>query len=342
MTGLALNRALLARQLLLESSALSIESVVSQMCGLQMQYAPSAYIGLWSRMKTLQRRQLTEALADRTVVQATSLRATIHLMTPRDYVLFIGAIRRTRREWWKRATRHSGVAVLAAVPRLQDLLSDGPRRRSELVAELGIDSATWNGLQMWVDLVRVPPSGTWEHRRADSYGLASWWLGSEWSDDVSEPDAIDYLVTRYLHGFGPATRQEIASFTGLPVSTLKPSLERLPLRTFRSEDGQVLLDVEGALLPDPDTATPIRFLPVWDATLLVHARRTQILPERYRPLVFNTKTPHSVNTFLIGGQVAGTWTIEKDHVAVEPFEALPTRTRHQLDQAAAQLTEFVR
>ena len=60
-------------------------------------------------------------------------------------------------------------------------------------------------------------------------------------------------------------------------------------------------------MPDPDTEAPVRFLPTWDAMLLVHARRTQVLPEAYRPLVFHTKMPPSYPTFLVDGQVAGTW-----------------------------------
>ena len=98
--------------------------------------------------------------------------------------------------------------------------------------------------------------------------------------------------------------------------------------SFRDEDGRALVDLPDAPLPDPDTPAPARFLPVWDATLLVHARRTQILPEEFRPRVFNTKTPHSVNTFLLDGQVAGTWRYDKGALSLEPFRtADPCRAR---------------
>ena len=76
-----------------------------------------------------------------------------------------------------------------------------------------------------------------------------------------------------------------------------------------------------APLPDPDTPAPARFLPVWDATLLVHARRTGILPEQYRSRVFNVKTPQSTATFLVDGAVAGTWRYEKDRIKLSPFGA---------------------
>jgi hypothetical protein len=85
---------------------------------------------------------------------------------------------------------------------------------------------------------------------------------------------------------------------------------------------------------------PVRFLPVWDATLLVHARRTQILPERYRARVFNVRTPNSVNTFLVDGQVAGTWKYDNGRVKVEPFGRLAKGVRAELDEEAERLAAF--
>ena len=76
-----------------------------------------------------------------------------------------------------------------------------------------------------------------------------------------------------------------------------------------------------APMPDADTPAPVQFLPVWDANLLTHARRTQVLPERYRARIFNSKTPHSFHTFLVDGQVAGTWRWEGDRIEVESYGA---------------------
>jgi hypothetical protein len=121
---------------------------------------------------------------------------------------------------------------------------------------------------------------------------------------------------------------------------LRPVLERLELRRFRDERGGKLADLVGAPLPDPESPAPVRFLPTWDATLLVHARRTQILPERYRSLVFNTKTPHSSPTFLVDGAVAGTWRYERGRVRLEPFHSLPRPTLRELDDEAERLAAF--
>jgi Winged helix DNA-binding domain len=114
----------------------------------------------------------------------------------------------------------------------------------------------------------------------------------------------------------------------------------MELRRFRAENGKELLDLPRAPLPDASTPAPPRFLPVWDATLLVHARRTQILPEEYRPLVFNVKTPHSVNAFLVDGRVAGTWRYDGGRVKLDPFDGVPRATRRELEDEARRLAAF--
>jgi hypothetical protein len=334
-----LNRALLARQLLLERADVSIPRALERVGGIQAQYAPSMYIGLWSRLAGFERQALTRALERRRVVQGTLMRVTIHLVSARDYPLLAEGLREQRREWWVKAHRGRADArkVAGAARRARSLLADGPRPRAELVEALGADSATWNGVGMWLDLVRAPPSGTWEQRRADLYALADDWLGPS---EATAEQGLELLVRRYLGGFGPGSLKDLASWAGLPSKALAPAVERLKLRRFRDERGGELLDLPRAPLPDADTPAPVRLLPTWDATLLANLRRTQVLPERYRPLVFNTKTPQSVSTFLVDGRVAGKWTFERGRVQVEPFERLPRGVRRELDEEAERLTAF--
>jgi hypothetical protein len=220
-------------------------------------------------------------------------------------------------------------------------LADGPRRATDLaetVVSAGLPRVAWNGAGLWVDLLRVPPSATWERRRADLYDLAERWVGPR--ENITEEAAMRHLVRRYLGGFGPAPVADVSSWAGIPVTTLRPVIERMRLRRFRDESDAELLDVPGAPLPDAGTPAPVRFLPTFDATLLVSARRARILPEEYRPVIFNTKTPHSVCTFLVNGAVAGTWRYDAGRVMVDPFEQLPARARREIDAEAGRLAAW--
>jgi hypothetical protein len=337
-----LNRALLARQLLLERSSLSLPDALEQVAGLQAQYAPSPYVGLWSRLRDFRRDDLTRALEDRRAVQATLLRVTIHVVSAADYPPFTEAVRSARREWWARVTHREldGVDVDAAAALVRERLAAGPARQAELarlLADRGFPKAVWTGVGLWVDMVRVPPSGTWERRRADLYGLADEWLGP-WR--VDQADALEHLVRRYLAGFGPASLADLGSWAGMPLTPLRPVLERVGTRRFRDRHGGELYDLPGAPLPDPGTPAPPRFLSTWDANLLVHARRTQLLPERYRSRIFHVRAPQSFPTFLVDGAVAGTWRHEQGEVRLEPFEPLSSATRRELEVEAEGLAAF--
>ena len=336
LTERELNRALLARQMLLERVSAPLPRVLERMGGLQAQYAPSMYIGLWSRVEGLERDAVTRGLERRSIVQASMMRATIHLVSKRDYWPFVVGIRRGLREWWLRTHgRDLPRREIAANDRkVRRALRGKTLSRAELEEVIG---QRWGPAGVFVDLVRVPPSGTWERRRADLYALAEEWVGPE---NASENEGIEHLVRRYLQGFGPARPTEIADWASLDVSTTKRALERLDLRRFQDEQGKELVDLPRLALPDADTPAPARFLPVWDATLLVHARRTQILAEKYRARVFNVKTPNSVNTFLVDGQVAGTWRYEKGRVKLEPFGRLAKADRAELDEEAERLAAF--
>jgi hypothetical protein len=330
LTERQLNRALLARQLLLDRGAMPLPDALEQIAGIQAQYAPAMYVGLWSRLEGFTRDALTRALEQRAAIQATLMRSTIHLVSPRDYWPFAVAVREARRESWMRSVRdHTPRAMAAAGRTVAKRLADGPATRRELEELVGKDRA--RGVGLWHDMVRVPPSGTWERRRADLYGDAADWLAPE---PIEPAEAIEHLVRSYLRGFGPATRHDVASFTGLTLTALKPTLAQM------EELGDGLLDLPGAPRPDPDTPAPMRFLPVWDATLLVHARRTGVLPEDLRPRVFSVRRPHGTPTFLVDGAVAGEWRHEDGRVALDPWTKLDRATRRALDDEAERLAAF--
>jgi hypothetical protein len=218
---------------------------------------------------------------------------------------------------------------------LHRALRTGPLRQKEIDELVGRDLRGW--VTAHLPLLRVPPSGTWERRRADLYADAEQWIDKV---EISLAEARELLVRRYLGGFGPSTLAEIASWAGMGVRDIAPVVERIDHVTYETEDGATLIDLPGAPLPDGETPVPIRFLPTWDATLLVHARRTQILPEEHRPKIFSTRTPHSFPTFLVDGAVAGTWRYERGRVEITPFERLSAKQLRDVEAAAEPLAQL--
>lgn len=332
-----LNRTLLARQHLLERTLTDPIAVMEDMGGIQMQYAPAGYIALWSRTKAFERPVLTRALEERRAAQGTMMRATIHTVSVADYWPMMAGIRRVNREWYARVQAGAiGSTDMERVARaIRDELTAGPLPAADLsrrLVERGLPDRALSWAQTWVDLVRVPPSGTWERRRADRYGLAEDWVPGR--RDIGEDDGIAHLIRRYLGAFGPAPLKDVASWMGLSVVQMRHVAEAMELREYRDQAGKLLFDLADREVVDGATPAPPRFLPVWDATLLVHARRTQILPEPLRPSIFSTKTPHSVNTFLVDGQVAGVWRFADDEIRLEPLRRISRAERVALEEEA--------
>jgi hypothetical protein len=343
----ALNRALLARQLLLERATLSISEAIEQVGGLQTQYAPSGYVGLWTRLADFRRDALTEALESRSVVQGTLMRTTIHMVSRREFWRYAMGVREARRRWALQLTvtpagRDGEAAMNAGAQRMRAALADGPRSVKEL-GELGAGFV--GNLGLWVDLVRVPPSGTWERRRADILALAETWVGPS---DVSEGAGLSHLVRAYLRAFGPAPWRDIAAWAGISVGEARTGGAALALTDFQDERGRPLVDLigadliclEGDGLPDPDTPAPVRFLAHWDASLLVHARRTGILPEVFRTRVFHSKNPFSVGIVLVDGVAAGAWSVREGRIVLDPFRALTATERQAVEREREALEVF--
>ncbi len=338
LTARELNRAVLARQHLLHRSPASLPVTVERVAGIQAQYAPSIYIGIWSRAEGVTLDRVTRALVRRTLVQATSLRGTIHVLSRGDHWPFVVAARARMRTIWLRSNPGIDEAAMrAAAELLRVRLAEGPVTRREMDDLLGRDRA--QGVGFWVDMVRVPPSGTWERRRADLHGDAATWVGPP-GDDDDVGAAVAHVVRRHLAAFGPAAPADIAVWAGLTIGAITPALDAMRLRRFRDEAGRLLLDLPRAPLPDAGTPAPARLLPTWDAVLLVHARRAGVLTDEHRPRIFSSRTPFSFPTFLVGGTVAGTWRLDDGRVTLSPLGRLATADRRDLEEEGARLAAF--
>lgn len=347
LTKAQLNRTLLARQFLLERTRTSVTGVLEQCAGFPSQHS-SAYFSLAARIEDFEPQVLTRCLEDHSVIQSTLMRQAVHLVTASDYSLMTAGVRKARRARWLRVSKSRGLTEddyedLAF--RVGNALSSGPLTRSEILVEIetaGYPKYSFEGVELWLDLVRVPPAGTWEHPLADRYSLADRWTDSSLAKiaDVEESDGLDLLLQRYLRAFGPAQIADIASWAGVPAAALGPSLERLDLSRYRSEDDQRLYDLPYGPLTDPTVPVPVRFLPTWDAALLVHARRAGIVPDRYRDRITKATTSVGAGLFLVDGYVAGSWRHLDGEVNVEPFSRLRGEAADRVDAEAKRLAQF--
>ena len=330
-----LNRATLARQLLLERRRLGPVAAVERLAGLQAQWAPASYVGLWTRVEGFRREALERALLSRRIVRAVLMRGTIHLVSLADYGRFGTAVGPP--PWLRADAADLGDRLHTAIREFGSV----PRTRAEvmeyLAREHGVDTrnaeAVWYALRIRSRLTHAPESGLWRQNGRTRYVSIE--------HPSAEPaTARTHLVRRYLAAFGPATRADIAVWSGLRVRDFEPALEALePLRRFRDEHGRQLLDLPRAPLPDAEAPTPVRFLPRFDNLVLSHKDRTRVLPEEYRPAVIDGGWVRS--TFLVDGTVAGAWEVEGGRVRIEPFAPLPRPARRDVAEEAARLEAWL-
>ena len=344
-----LNRATLARQLLLRRHRVSVTKAIERTAGLQAQWPPSPYLGLWSRVDGFRPDDLVRAIQRRQVVKATLMRTTLHVVTARDYLAYAGIYRASRIRALQRQLEAAGEDADFADDgeRLAAFAAEQPRSRPELLALLGrpklriedrMPWLVWYGLSAHAGLVSGPESSVWRsHTAGGTFVPARTWLGA---DGASGDDAYVQLVRRYLAAFGPASRADAAKWTGMARSGVDRGFAGLSLRRFRDELGRDLVDLPRAPLPPPETPAPARLLPRFDNLVLSHDDRRRILADEHRAAVIQGGEVRA--TFLVDGFVAGTWSFDDGRVQLEPFVPLPRSTRREIEDEAARLEAFVR
>lgn len=352
LTDRELNRALLRRQLLLRRAALAPAAAIERLAGLQAQWAPAPYVGLWSRLAAFEIEDLEAALAGRTVVKATLMRGTLHLVSATDYPALSVATTRSRPDRWAPAARR--LAEAEKIHRATVRYARSARTRealAEFLVTQGVSVDLARPMLWWLIashgwLVHVPPSGTWTHRKSGDLIAADAWLREAREPELD--DAVQITVQRHLAAFGPATVDDVSSWSSIRTPAIRTALQRLGprIRTFTDARGRRLYDLKGAPLPSADTAAPVRYLPKWDSTLLAYAapERVRILSEAHRKTVI-AKNGDVAQTVLVDGMVAGTWSVAaKPAVAaitVTPFARLAKADRAALVEEGERLARFV-
>ena len=346
LSTLRLNRALLARQLLLRRRRISALEAVEHLVGIQSQSPRAAYVGLWTRVFGFRPEALERLMLERSVVRVALMRSTIHLVSARDCL----ALRELVQPAIGRSSRHSAARRAAGVDDAElaragrALLEAAPRTFRELGTLLkdrwpACDAdALAMGARETLPLVQIPPRGLWHRGGVPSHAAAETWLSGIDARQISMAD----LVRRYLAAYGPASVLDAQTFTGL--TGLREVFDGLrpELRTFHDEDGGEVFDVPGAPRPTGRGRAPARFLPEFDNILLSHARRERILPGGTTSLLSlgNGLKP----AFLVDGFVAGTWKLRTARrsttLEVKPFAPLPVAARRELEEEGRRLLAF--
>jgi hypothetical protein len=348
LTPLALNRALLARQMLLGREQVGAAAALERLVGVQAQAPNAPYVGLWSRLDGFQHEELAQLIETRRAVRTSLMRATVHLVTARDCL----ALRPVVQSMLERRFQSSpfrrdlvGIDMDALLAAGRALLEERPHTRVQLSRLLSErwpdrDSASLAyAVSYRVPLVQVPPRGIWGKRGQATFATAESWLRKSFKPNPGP----DKAVLRYLAAFGPAGVADIQTWSGL--AGVREVTERLRprLRTFRDHAGRELFDIASAPQPDSDTPAPPRFLPEYDNVLLSHADRSRIITGR-RPVPLYAGNGAVMGTVLVNGFFGGTWKIARHKgsatLTVQPFERLTAKDAAAVAEEGARLLVF--
>src|SRR5262245_28083402 len=318
----ALNRALLARQMLLERVDRPIEAAVEHLIALQAQEPWDPYYQLWSRLQRFDPFELARLLEERRVVRATSmLRTTIHLLTADDWLALRPVLQVVSDRGLATGSpfgrQLAGLDIDEVLDAGRAALAERPLTAAQLRKTLGERwpdrdaTSLAYAVRYLVPLVQTTPRAVWGKRGQPVLATAGLWLGREVGTDTDPTE----LILRYLRAFGPASVMDVQAWSWL--TKLTPYLEALRprLRTFRDENGRELFDVPDGLLPDADTPAPPRFLPTYDNVVLGHKDRSRIVGDPKVDLMDGRAQWDEVfarGAILVDGFVSAGWRLERE------------------------------
>ena len=332
--------------MLLERADLDPVTAIERLAGMQAQYFPSPYIGLWSRLRDFRRETLEAALTENRVFKATLMRGTLHLVSAREFDRYRVASRFPLHVWSDglKQLQATGVDVDALREDILTALDVKPLKKPELQKafrhRIPGELPDWVAFSVVVVVgatMNVPEDARFGHFAGSRYRRAP-------AAEADPQEAMRSVVAAYLGAFGPATRGDLAQWLGRPVSLFAAALDELELVRFTGEDRRTLFDLPGAPHPDAAVAAPIRFLPKWDNLLLSYDRRERVLPEPLRKIVIR-KNGDVLPTFLVDGMVAGVWDAPlkgRATITLTPLAPVSVRDRHAVEREAEDVLAWLR
>jgi Winged helix DNA-binding domain len=359
LTTPALNRALLARQGLLERLDAPLAKAVEAIGALQAQQWNALPVALASRVDGFDPGQLHEALERGDLLAGTLLRGTLHLVSAREHPAYAAVADQARAPFWRRTDAEPGERIDALLKALLAHAAKQPRSGAEIAAFLeawvadhpdALDPGeikqqrklSWRPFLRWSAFVRAPADGRWGAKAPSSLRAAP-----SPRHAPAKTKELNDVVRRHLRAFGPAAAEDVASWIGWRTPQVRPALERLKLERFEDDGGRTLYDLPDAPRPDPETPAPPRLLAAFDSVLLAYdsKRRKRILPDRHRDAVYERRNLRIRPAYLVDGLVAGTWSLEVKRsaatVTLSPLQRLARAARTELVEEAERVARAV-
>lgn len=353
-----LNRATLARQMLVGRSRLSPVEAIEGLSGLQAQHWLSPYVGLWTRLSSFHRDAMTRAIEKFEVAKATLMRGTLHLVSARDYYHYDTAVSEQRFNTWLRVAGARDVVpevrelhkrtieYASKTPRSMDEMIEFTQRNAPARGKWTPRYPVWNLVSSLGGFIRAPPSGTWGHSPSGDFLAATSRIKSE--RRPAREEAFTLVLGRYLAAFGPASREDLVKWSGIQISRFKSAIEAMKSELISLKDGSShrLLDVVEGIRPPADAPVPVRFLPKWDGVLLGYSTSTRdrVLPRKYYGKVIKVNGD-VLATVLVDGFVVGIWNhTRKKGVAqlrVELFEKVAAGSKSAIAGEGSDLIRFI-
>jgi hypothetical protein len=344
-----LNRATLARQMLLARESIKPLRAIERLGGLQAQWPKPPHVGLWSRIDGFERDHLLALLRSHDAVRASMMRGTLHVVSAKDYVSFRPALQPmlTRGVLSVLRDRMKGIVVDEIAAEAREVLAAGPltfEKTRDALAKLHPEAdvrAMGFVARLSLPLVQVPTdTDAWGFPTSPAFALAETWIGASLAPSAT----LDALVLRYLAAFGPATASDVQTWSGVQGAKEVVEALRPKLVVLQDERKRELFDLPKAPRPGADAPAPARFLPEFDNLVLAHTDRRRFVADAHRKRVYLPGL-RVAPTILVDGFVAGTWGAarkKKDAVlTVEPFEPLSKKTKAELEAEAERLLRFV-
>jgi hypothetical protein len=344
----AMNRATLARQMLLRREKATPVAVVERLAGMQAQLARPPFVGIWSRIRPFQASDLVKAIDRRDIVRGTLMRGTLHLVSRKDYLAFRPVMQSALTAGMQAILRERAITldVDRLVSAAREYFGAEPRTFAELRDHLmtlfpkADERAMGYAVRMHLPLVQTPQAGSpWAFPASSDFAVAESWLGAALKK--ADPAAV---ALRYLAAFGPARADDLKTWAGVADARAIFETLRPQLIAFSDERGRELFDLPKAPRPGEDEGAPVRFLPEFDNLLLAYADRTRFIAKEHRPHIAS-RNLFVPATFLVDGAVAGTWRVERKRKAatleLQPFVALSKAVRTQLAEEGESLVRFV-